>query len=476
MTDQASHTGLILLVDDDPLLCELHQRWLEPAGFTTRVFHDGASCLAALTEVLPDAVCLDLVLPGLSGLETLRRIKAHHPNLPVVVMTAHAEVETAVQAIKLGAYDYLEKPVDRTKFVTELQNTVERNRMTLRLAQLEREVDGRGYPGIIGESPALKNLFRQLDRVAPSDITVLIQGESGTGKELVARALHLQSTRSANAFVPLSCAAVPESLQESELFGHEKGAFTGATSRRLGVFERAHGGTVLLDEIGELTGALQAKLLRVLQERSFQRVGGAGEVSSDFRLIAATHRDLAEEVRRGRFREDLYFRVAVIELDVPPLRERRSDIPILATHFLRQFTRKKGSPKLDLSRESLDLLAAYSWPGNVRELQNAIERAVVVAQGRTVRPTDFPSRLRSGETTGTRSAPAGFDRDTSPESSATDSESQPAQPPVQTLDEIERDAIIAALARHNGNISQVVRELGIGRTTLYRKLKRYNIR
>ncbi len=474
MSDQTTERGLILLVDDDRLLCELQERWLQQAGFTTRVFHDGESCIAALAEVLPDAVCLDLVLPGLSGLDTLSRIKEHHPNLPVVVMTAHAAVETAVQAIKLGAYDYLEKPVDRTKFVTEIQNTVERNRMSVRLAQLEREVGGGGYSGIVGESPQIKDMFRQLDRIATSNITVLIHGESGTGKELVARAIHTHSTRSAKAFVPLSCAAVPESLQESELFGHEKGAFTGATSRRQGVFERAHGGTVLLDEIGELSPSLQAKLLRVLQERSFQRVGGTGQISSDFRLVAATHRDLAEEVRQGRFREDLYFRVAVFELIVPPLRERPSDIPLLATHFLSAFARGKPNAPLQLSSEALRVVTGYSWPGNVRELQNAIERAVVVARDRTIRPGDLPRRIRTREawTSETSVLP----ETTTPQTTSPVPEPADASPQAQTLDEIERDAIIAALARHNGNISRVVRELGIGRTTLYRKLKRYKIK
>jgi DNA-binding NtrC family response regulator len=465
------------LVDDDVLLCDLLQRWLEGEGFEVAVFHDGESCLTALTGILPDVVCTDLSLPGIDGLETLERIKAHHPRMPVLVMTAHSGVESAVHAMKSGAYDYLVKPVERTKFVTEITNAVERSQMSIRLTQLEREAEGRAYPGIVGQSRPMRELFRRLDRVAASDITVMIHGESGTGKELVARAIHGQSSRSYQPFVAVSCAAIPESLQESELFGHEKGAFTGATSRRQGCFERANRGTLFLDEIAELSASLQAKLLRVLQERAFQRVGGSTEIHSDFRLIVATHRDLAAEVRNGKFREDLYFRIVVMDVAVPPLRDRADDIPELVAHFLAQARGKPGEQTPEVSPDTMAALMAYDWPGNVRELQNAIERAMVECDGKTIHPHHLPANLRGrGQQVGV--APS---QHTEPTSAAVrpDLQAEPAaafDEPAKTMDEIEREAIAAALARSNGNISKVVRELGIGRTTLYRKIKKYGLR
>ncbi len=471
--------GLVLLVDDDILLSELQQRWLQAEGFDVRIAPDGEASLEALATSLPDAVCLDLVMPGIDGFETLERIKSHHPLLPVIVMTAQTGAEFAVRAMKAGAYDYLVKPVDQAKFVAEVTHAVERSRMSVRLAQLEREAAGRGYPGIVGQSRHIRELFRRLDRISASDITVLIHGENGTGKELVARAIHTQSSRCAAPFVAVSCAAIPESLQESELFGHEKGAFTGATARRAGCFERADGGTLFLDEIGELSASLQAKLLRVLQERTFLRVGGSTEIRSDFRLIVATHRDLAAEVRNGSFREDLFFRIAVMELEVPPLRARRDDIPLLATHFLAHAAGKRSKP-LSIEPEAMRRLASYAWPGNVRELQNAVERAVVEAEGPAIRLRDLPRRVRDGGA----DVPASGPTDAA-EANALRQTVPPGQPPTdmaagavgpRTLEGIERDAIAESLERHDGNVARVVRELGIGRTTLYRKIKKYGLR
>jgi DNA-binding NtrC family response regulator len=467
-------------VDDDVLLSELQQRWLDAEGFEVRIAPDGEACLEALTTSLPDAVCLDLVMPGIDGFETLERIKSRHALLPVIVMTAQTGAEFAVRAMKAGAYDYLVKPVDQAKFVAEVTHAVERSRMSLRLAQLEREAEGRGYPGIVGQSPRIRELFRRLDRVSASDITVLIQGESGTGKELVARAIHAQGSRREGPFVALSCAAIPESLQESELFGHEKGAFTGATARRAGCFERADGGTLFLDEIGELSASLQAKLLRVLQERTFLRVGGSTEVRSDFRLIVATHRDLGTEVQAGTFREDLFFRIAVMDLDVPPLRERRDDIPLLAAHFLAQAA-ANHSKRLSIAPDVIERLTSYTWPGNVRELQNAIERAAVEADGRAIRMRDLPKRVREGGAVRPAAANASPGETAAallelPPAGTVSGDSSAALRPPQTLEEIERDAIAAALERHGGNVAQVVRELGLGRTTLYRKIKKYGLR
>lgn len=469
--------GTVLVVDDDHSFRVLLQRWLTNAGYTTELFADGESCLAALGQLIPAAVCLDLSLPGSGGLAVLETLRAHQPLLPVIILTADSTVNSAVAAMQLGAYDYLVKPIDRTKLLTTIKNAVERYQMALRLAQLERENSVQPFPGLIGNSAALREMLRQITRVAASDITVLVHGESGTGKELVAKSIHSFSGRNRGPFVPLNCAAIPESLQESELFGHEKGAFTGAVSRRIGKFEQADQGTLFLDEVAELSLALQAKLLRVLQERSFTRLGGSVETRSDFRLVAASHKNLAEEVKAGRFREDLFFRLAVFELDVPPLRHRSGDIPMLAQHFLNEFT---GTSATRLSAEAAQLLERYDWPGNIRELQNYMHRASVTASGETVEVRDLPARVRETQTN-IESKIAGL-----PELVAADLtvESEPIPtpqpatetlPPTLNLAALERWAIEESIRRNSGRLSKVVAELGIGRTTLYRRMKEYNL-
>ncbi len=511
----------VLVVDDDQTSCALIRLYLEAAGHRVETFLDAEGCLDALTRVLPDAICLDLSLPGVSGLQALERIKSEHALLPVLILTGDSRVDTVVSAMRLGAYDYIVKPVDETNLKTTVRNAVERHRMSQRLAQLEREASGQGYAGIIGQSPTMKELFRQMDRIVPTDITVLIHGESGTGKELIAQAIHEGSGWKKGQFVAVNCAAIPETLQESELFGHEKGAFTNASARRVGRFEQADGGTLFLDEVAELSLSLQAKLLRALQERSFYRVGGTTEVRSRFRLISATHRDLAGEVREGRFREDLYFRLAVFELEVPPLRDRRRDIPLLVDRFIADLKKRHGDRAASVSGDSMDALLAYAWPGNIRELENAIHRAFVIADGE-IRPRDLPPRILA---TAAASAPPATnvahilpaphgpswplaapqadavdvasterterpERPDSPAASAALPRQRDASEEVPTvlppsgavpapraldLEALEREAIEAALRRNSGNITETVRELGIGRTTLYRKLKKYRI-
>jgi DNA-binding NtrC family response regulator len=462
--NQARNRPLVVIVDDDPDMVSLISRFLGYAGYAVEAFADAESCLAGFSRLMPDAVCLDLMLPGLGGLETLKRIKDLEPHLPVVILTADNAVDSAVRAMQEGAYDYLVKPIDRTKLVTTIKNAVERSRMSLRLVQLEREVEGRGYPGIIGDTPPMRELFRQMDRLAASDVSVLIHGESGTGKELVARALHTQSGRRRAAFVALNCAAIPETLQESELFGHERGAFTGALDRRIGRFEEANRGTLFLDEVAELSPALQAKLLRALQERAFRRVGGSVDVRSDFRLVAATHRNLSDEVAAGRFREDLFYRIAVFELAVPALRDRRDDIPLLASALLRQIADGRS---VTVAPDALQCFRDYSWPGNVRELSNAIQRAWVASDGARITVADLPERVRDGSLI---AAPPretdGAGLGVGPDPIA----------PIRTLEDMERIAIQQALARHSGNLSEAGRQLGIGRTTLYRKLKQFGLR
>lgn len=450
--------NLIFLVDDDENLRLLVERWLRREGYDVCLLADGLQCLSALSEEEPEAICLDMNMPGLSGLETLERIREHHPALPVVVLTADDTAATAVQAMKLGAHDYLTKPLDPTKLLTTLKNAIAHGRLSIRVSQLEREVEGRGYPGIAGSSPAMKSVFRQMDRLALSDVSVMIHGESGTGKELVARAIHQSCSRQRGPFVAVNSAAIPENLLESELFGHEKGAFTGAANRRIGRFEEAHKGTMFLDEIGELSAAVQAKLLRVLQEKSFQRVGGSATIHSDFRLITATHRNLAEEVKAGRFREDLFFRLAVFELELPPLRKRKEDIPILCRLFIRLSRETTGSRVEDISPAALSVLLRHDWPGNIRELQNVIQRAMVVAGGEEIEAADLPDRIRGSETGLPASAAVG-----APEEDGA------------TLEDASRRLLVAALVKHEGNASAAMRELNIGRTRFYRMLRKFGL-
>ncbi len=480
--DGKGKENAVLVVDDERTQRILLQRWLEDAGYTVNALEDGEMCLDALNRTLPDAICLDLSMPGLSGLEVLARIKATHRFLPVIILTADEAVDTVVAAMQAGAYDYLVKPVDRTKLLTTLQNSIERHQMSMRMTELERESGHWGYAGMVGQSAPMKELFRQMDRVSSSDIPLLIHGESGTGKELVARGTHERSGRSGGPFVAVSCAAIPETLLESELFGHEKGAFTGAIRERRGRLEQANHGTLFLDEVGELGLPLQAKLLRALEERSFRRVGGSSEIGSDFRLIAATHRNLAEDVKKGRFREDLYYRIVVFELEVPALRERGDDILLLADKFLADFEQDTDDNRMELSPEAADLLRSYHWPGNVRELQNAIQRAIVESNGAVVRADDMPPRIREAVAGGGPREPAiqiaPQNSERLPEREALSGEGivSAGDVPELTLAELERTAIEAALRRYKGNLSEVVRRLGIARTTLYRKLDRYGLR
>jgi DNA-binding NtrC family response regulator len=448
----------VLVVEDEATSRTLMVRWLEREGFRVFAFEDAESGIAALQDAMPDVVCLDLEMPGMGGIEALGEVRKRIPRVPVVILTATREVETVVEAMQAGAYDFVTKSSDRTKLITTIRNAAEKHRLLVKVEALE----GGGFRTLLGESPVMRRLFKELNRVSASDVTVLIRGESGTGKELVAHAIHTESPRQNGPFISLNCAAVPESLQESEFFGHEKGAFTGALALRKGHFELAHGGTLFMDEIGELSLSLQAKLLRVLQERTFQRVGGSHEVRSNFRLVAATHRDLSADVKAGRFRQDLYFRIAVFEVDVPPLRARRGDVALLAQHFL-----KAQGASLELSPEAEQVLAAHDWPGNVRELQNAIQRAAVVVDGNVVGLKDLPSRLLHFSVAPCVAA----SHASAPPPNAVRVSTRPAR-----LSEMEKRALMDTLKATDGNVTEAVRRLGIGRTTMYRMMKRYGIR
>ena len=505
----------IVLVEDDPSQRLLFSRWLELAGWTVTAFGDAEGCLARIDSLLPDVVCLDLHLPGIYGLEALRRLKAQYPAVPVLVITGDSNIETVVESMREGGHDFLVKPVERARLETQVRNAIAHARLSLQVAHLEREAGGISYPGIIGTSEPMRRLYRQIDRIAASPVTVLIRGESGTGKELVAQTIHDHGARKSGPMVAINCAAIPESLQESELFGHEKGAFTGADSLKKGRFEEADGGTLFLDEVAELSPSLQAKLLRVLQERSFRRVGGQRDLSSDFRLIAASHADLHRLVAAGKFREDLFYRLAVFELDIPPLRERLQDLAALAAHFLadrRLVGQRTGHV---LTSEVLEWLTAYDWPGNVRELANALQRATVVANGGRIEARDLPPRIRQAvrdvEEARPRSAgprvtisvpdtdeesltePAGVGPEEDETLAGSDSAAagpeglergERAAIPGEldrffaagpSLSAIEALAIDRALTRHGSNVSAAARELGIGRNTLYRKMEKYGV-
>ena len=464
---RAAAAHAVGLLHPDDTLAARTARFLEREGYDVVRAASAAEAHARLAEAVPDLWLVALQL-GSPALELVRELKGRDDRLPVLLLVRGSEEEQVSAALGSGADDYLEDPVVEAKLRLTVRNAIRLRDLAMRVATLERETGTGGYGDIVGRSAPMRRLFTQLDRVAPSDVTVLIQGESGTGKELVAQALHARSGRRGT-FVALNCAAIPETLQESELFGHEKGAFTGAAARSIGKFEQAHRGTLFLDEVAELSPATQAKLLRVLQQRSFQRVGGSEVVEVDIRLLAATHRDLPAEVSAGRFREDLYFRLAVLELRIPPLREREGDVVLLAHQFLAAADRG-GQAERSFGLDALEALVTYDWPGNVRELQNAVERAAVMAPGEMILLADLPERIRASVA----------DLPPSSSAEAADEHGSAARvmagltiPAGVTLEALERLAIEEAFRRTGGNISQMSRELGIGRTALYRKLKQY---
>jgi two-component system response regulator HydG len=449
----------ILVVDDEPGQRAMLRAVLSAEGYCIAEAEDGAAALAHVEACFYDLVLMDVRMAQLDGMAALKAIKARSPGIPIVLMTAYGTVRDAVEAMKAGAYDYLTKPLD----IDELKLTVARG---LRHAALEEEnARLRALVGqdvevsaIIGTSAPMQRVFEAIALVAPTEATVLILGESGTGKELVARAIHANSPRRGGPLITVNCAALPETLLESELFGHERGAFTGAAERRIGRFELAHGGTVFLDEIGELTPASQTKLLRVLQSQEFERVGGTKTLKVDVRVLAATNKDLDAAARAGQFREDLLYRLRVFPLTVPPLRERRDDIPLLAEHFLKRYVERHRRQLRGLTPRALDLLVRYDWPGNVRELEHAIERAVILARGEHVTQAELPPDIRaaSGDADGLahqeRSLPVGL-----------------------TLKEVERELIRKTLEHTGGNRTRAAEVLGISRATLHNKLKEYGL-
>ncbi|MGX6459236.1 sigma-54-dependent response regulator transcription factor ZraR [Klebsiella grimontii] len=436
----------ILVVDDDISHCTILQALLRGWGYRVALANNGLQALEQVREKVFDLVLCDIRMAEMDGIETLKEIKTFNPSIPVLIMTAYSSVDTAVEALKSGALDYLIKPLDFDK----LQQTLSEALAHTRLSESPLAEPPAAQFGMVGDSPAMRALLNNIALVAPSDATVLIHGESGTGKELVARALHASSARSRRPLVILNCAALNESLLESELFGHEKGAFTGADKRREGRFVEADGGTLFLDEIGDISPLMQVRLLRAIQEREVQRVGSNQTLSVDVRLIAATHRDLAEEVSAGRFRQDLYYRLNVVTIDMPPLRHRREDIPPLARYFLQRYAERNRKAVQGFTPQAMDLLIHYAWPGNIRELENAVERAVVLLTGEYISERELPLAIAG---TPVADAPHGDDS-------------------IQPLVEVEKEAILAALERTGGNKTEAARRLGITRKTLLAKLSR----
>jgi two-component system response regulator HydG len=450
----------ILIVDDDPGHLVSVKTIIRSWGYNVETADDGGAAIDMVKSTPMDLILMDVRMTKMSGIEALKQIKVYNPTIPVIIMTAYSSVNSAVDAIKSGAYDYLIKPLD----FEVLKLTIERAGEHAGLKEENRALKEHlrsdyDITNIIGRSLPMKKLLEMMSMVAPSEATVLITGDSGTGKELIARSLHFNSPRKNKPLVVVNCAAITETLLESELFGHEKGSFTGADKRREGRFMQADRGTIFLDEIGETSSTMQAKLLRVLQEKEIQRVGGEETLKVDVRIIAATNRDLEKDVAEGKFREDLFYRLNVMPLNVPPLKERRDDIPLLAQHFLKKFADKNRKTIKGFVPLAMDVLVNYDWPGNVRELENAIERAVILATGEHITETQLPLNITEQ-----------YDDLEKRSTGATQ-----ILDGTHSLQDIEKEAILAALSASNGNKAEAARRLGVTRKTLHNKLKAYGL-
>jgi DNA-binding NtrC family response regulator len=444
----------ILIVDDEEQMRDLLVKVLEKNGYQVAVSGDGAQALAFLEKEPVDLVVTDVRMPGMSGMEALRAIKELNPEIVVIIMTAFGSIDQAVQAVKEGAYDYISKPFKIEEMLLTIDKALEERRLRHEVTALRQELHTRyHFENLIGKSRAMQEVFKLIEQVAASRSTVMVYGKSGTGKELVAKAVHYNSQRTTKPFVAVNCAAIPAELLESELFGHEKGAFTGAIATKVGKFELATGGTLFLDEVGSMRLDLQAKILRALQEREIERVGGTRTIKIDVRVLAATNRDLKRAVEEGAFREDLYYRLNVVPITLPDLKDRQEDIPLLANHFMRKFAPESNPHIREISKEAMAILLSYPWPGNVRELENVIERAVTLGRGDAIMPEDLPPHLAGG---------AGpVERALAHEAS---------------LEDLERDYIQSVLRRTKWHQIRAATILGIDRRTLYRKIRRYGIK
>jgi two-component system, NtrC family, response regulator PilR len=450
-------TGSILIVDDEKGQRDILSAILGKEGYRVLAVPGAREALEELGRAEFDLLLTDLKMQGMSGMELMERVLSESPSQCVVMMTAHGTIDSAVEAMKKGAFDYLEKPLERDDLILTLQRAFEHIMLLKENRVLHKKLaETRALPNMIGDHPKMLAVVRMINKIAPTSTTVLIYGESGTGKELVARAIHDGSPRKEKPFFAINCAAIPDSLMESELFGHEKGSFTGAGSREIGIFEAAEGGTVFLDEIGEMNIAMQAKLLRTIQEKEIRRVGGKLNIPVDVRIISATNKDLEQETKRGAFREDLFYRLNVIRITLPPLRERGNDIVTLANFFLRKYSASCGIPLKGIGKPALKILLEYSWPGNVRQLESVIERGVLMAESDYIQPEDLPGEVHN------EGALAG---------------KLPFEFPAQgiSMDELERDLIIKAMQRADWVISKAAPLLGMSYKTLQYRLEKFGI-
>jgi nitrogen regulation protein NR(I) len=453
----------VLVVDDEANLRKVLAAMLRKEGYEVAIAENGEIALAEFEKNGADVVITDMVMPKVGGLDLLKGVHASRPDVPVIIITAHGTVDSAVEAIKLGAFDYITKPFEQA----EIQSVVAKAARTQEANQGHVPPEGKARSSIIGESSQVQELFKVIDKVADSPSTVLITGESGTGKELVATALHDGSSRKDKPLIKINCAAIPKDLMESELFGYERGAFTGAVTSKPGRFELADAGTIFLDEIGEVPIEMQVKLLRVLQESEFERVGGIKTTRVDVRLIAATNRDLLAEVEAGRFRKDLYYRLNVVPIHLPPLRERRADVPALVRHFIEKYNKRLNKKIEGIADEALVMLQAYPWPGNIRELENLMERVILFADGPRIEAHDLPAPVRGvgGTTTFTAESPT-------PEIGET-----PLKEILKARQaEIEKAFIVQALGKTEGNVTRAAKLLGISRKSLQTKMKEFGLR
>jgi two-component system response regulator AtoC len=454
----------ILIVDDEEGVCELLRDVLEDAGFETAIAYNAGDALKILENDSPDTMLLDIKLPDADGIEFMEIIKKTGIQVPVILMTAFGTMEIAIQAMKQGAHDYLNKPLNLDELLLAVHKAVKMQQLVSEVATLREELDSENdyVDSLVGNSRHMQDIFKIIGKVADSDITVLLQGESGTGKEIVARAIHNNSRRSTRPFIKINCAAIPEHLMESELFGHEKGAFTGAFNQKPGKFELAHNGTVFLDEIGELSQSTQVKLLHVLQERDFERVGGTKSIKVDVRILTATNRDLKKLVQEGKFREDLYYRINVINIEMPPLRERKDDVPLLFNYFLKKFSRQYNKKITGVSPAAIALIEEFNWPGNVRELKNVCQQAVVMSRGSVILPDDIPlgdkvAKFNAGNLEG---ALINIGKNTDLK---------------EIVANVEKQVILRALQEHKWNRQETARALNLNRRSLYEKMKEYNL-
>jgi nitrogen regulation protein NR(I) len=465
----------ILIVDDDKSIRYSLKRMLEE-DFSILTAQNGDEALAQMGEPSPDLIIMDIKMPGRSGIEVLKEIKSIDPKSLVILMTAYGTTETAIEAMKYGAFDYILKPFPIPRMKEMVQKAMALRKLMKEEVSYASEPDQlKEEEQIVGSSIRMQEIYKVIGQVAPSDVTILLRGESGTGKELVARAIYQHSLRSNQLFLPVNCAAIPDTLLESELFGHEKGAFTGATSRRIGKLEQCHGGTVFLDEIGDMSLPTQAKLLRVLQEMRFERLGGGETIKVDIRLIVATHKDLEEAISKGKFREDLYYRLNVVSIKIPPLRERKEDIPALVSYFLKKFNRDLKKKIAGITPAAMEKITAYGWPGNVRQLENVLKRAMLFCQGEWILDDQLllqvEERRESGEIRGRRTFEDLLD-------SLFEEliQSPSAREDLDPISAIEKAMILRALQKTNGNQVQAASLLGINRSTLRGKMERYHIK